>query len=113
MQDAAQQKAATLAGHHAALYRLLLAGAASDRLLPPGTEGAICRAEACYDGNAEATALLREMNLAAFRLRQSLLAGSDEDCRAQREALARLAAEWLYHAPLSHVAELLPAEGEA
>jgi hypothetical protein len=113
MQDAAQQSAAMRAGHHAALYHLLIAGAASARLLPPGTEGAIGRAEACYDGNAEATALLREINLATFRLRQSLLAGDGEACRAQRETLARLAAEWLYHAPLSHVAALLPPEGEA
>ena len=46
MQDAAQDHAAIRAGHHAALYHLLNAGAAADRLLPPGTEGAIGRAEA-------------------------------------------------------------------
>jgi hypothetical protein len=113
MQDAAQQKAATCAGHHAALYRLLLAGAAEDRLIPAGTEGAIGRAEAQYDGNADAIELLREMNLAVFRLRQSLLAGAEEECRALRETLSRLAGLWLYHAPLFHVAELLPAEGTA
>jgi hypothetical protein len=112
MQDAAQQRAATRAGHHAALYRLL-AGAAADRLLPPGTDGAIGRAQTHYDGNPEATALLREVNLAVFRLRQSLLAGAEAECRAQREALSRLAGLWLYHAPLFHVAELLPAEGMA
>jgi hypothetical protein len=112
MQDAAKQSAATRAGHHAALYRLLTAGAV-DRLLPPGTEGAIGRAQAHYGGNPEAEALLREMNLAVFRLRQSLLAGAEADCRTQREALSRLASLWLYHAPLLHVAELLPAEGIA
>jgi hypothetical protein len=101
------------AGHHAAVYRLVAAGAAADRLLPPGTEGAIGRAQAHYGGNAEAEALLCEMNLAVFRLRQFLLAGAEADCRAQRETLSRLAGLWLYHAPLFHVAELLPAEGIA
>jgi hypothetical protein len=113
MQHAAQQEAATRAGHHAALYRLLVAGAAGGRLIPAGTEGAIGRAEAQYDGNADATKLLREVNLAVFRLRQSLLAGDEADCRAQRETLSRLAEAWLYHAPLFHVAALLPPEGEA
>lgn len=113
MQDADQQRAATRAGHHAALYRLLQAGAAADRLLPPGTEGAIGRAQSLYDGNPEAAALLCEINVATFRLRQSLLAGDDADCRAQRETLSRLADQWLYHAPLFHVAELLPPEGIA
>ena len=113
MQDAAHQRAAMRAGHHAALYRLLLAGAASERLIPPGTEGAIGRAESCYDEDPRASALLREINVVVFRLRQSLLAGDQEDCGAQREMLARLAAEWLYHAPLSHVARLLPPEGYA
>jgi len=112
MQDAAQHDARR-AGHHAVLYRLLLAGAASDRLLPAGTEGAIGRAQACYDEDRAASALLREMNIAAFRLRQSLLAGDEADCRAQRELLGRLAGEWLYHAPLHHIAELLPSEGRA
>jgi hypothetical protein len=113
MQDADQQHAAIRAGHHAALYRLLMAGAAADRLLPPGTEGAIGRAQAHYDTDPEAAALLCEMNLAAFRLRQSLLIGAEEDIRAQREALSRLAGLWLYHAPLSHVAALMPAEAMA
>jgi hypothetical protein len=112
MQDAALQRAAIRAGHHAALYRLLVAGA-DDRLLPPGTDGAIGRAQVDYDGNAEASALLREINLAVFRLRQSLLAGVEADCRAQREALSRLADAWLFQAPLLHIAELLPAEGMA
>ena len=112
MQDNAQLSSVTLAGHHAALYHLLTTGAA-DRLLPRGTEGAIGRAQAHYDGHPEAEALLREMNLAVFRLRQSLRAGAEEEGRAQREALARLADAWLYHAPLFHVAELLPAEGIA
>jgi hypothetical protein len=113
MQDAARQYAAIRAGHHAALYRLLLDGAAEGRLLPPGTEGAIGRAEACYDGNPEATALLHEMNLAVFRLRQFRFTGDEAACRDQREALARLAGKWFYHAPLHHVAALLPPEGEA
>ena len=113
MQDAAQPPETMRAGRHAALYHLLLAGAAEDCPLPPGTEGAIGRAEACYDGNRDATALLREMNLAVFRLRQYRLAGAEAECRSQRETLARLAGEWLYHAPLHHVAELLPPEGEA
>ena len=113
MQDAAQQYAAIRAGHHAALYRLLRAGAASERLLPPGTEGAIGRAQASYAEDRKASALLREMNIAAFRLRQSLLAGDEEDCRAQRELLRRLADEWFYYAPLHHVADLLPPEGFA
>jgi hypothetical protein len=110
MQDAAQQRAATRAGHHAVLYRLLTAGECP---LPPGTEGAIGRAQSHYDCDPEAAALLREMNLAVFRLRQSLRAGDEADCRAQRETLSRLAAAWLYHAPLFHVAELMPSEGEA
>jgi hypothetical protein len=113
MQVSAQQSAAMRAGHHAALYRLLLVGAAEDRPIPPGTEGAIGRAELSYDGNAEATALLREMNLAVFRLRQFRLAADEAACRDQRETLARLAAEWLYQAPLHHVAALLLPEGEA
>jgi hypothetical protein len=112
MQDTSQQRAETLASHHAALYRLLSEGAA-DRLLPPGTEGAIGRAQVHYDGHKEAEALLGEISLAVFRLRRSLLAGDEADCRAQRDHLGRLAGEWLYHAPLHHVAELLPAEGEA
>jgi len=112
MQEAAQKEAVTLAGHHAALYHLLNAGAAQ-RLLPPGTEGAIGRAEAHYDGHPEAVALLHEMNLTIFRLRGSLRAGAEEECRTQRKALARLADAWLYHAPLFHIAELLPSEGEA
>jgi hypothetical protein len=112
MQDAAQQRAETLASHHAALYRLLNESVA-DRLLPPGTEGAIGRAQVHYDGHPEAEALLREMSVAVFRLRQSLLAGDEADCRAQRDHLARLAGEWLYHAPLHHIAELLPTEGIA
>ena len=112
MQDAARH-AAIRAGHHAALYRLLLAGAASERLIPAGTEGAIGRAETCYDEDPRASALLREINIVVFRLRQSLLAGDEDDCRAQRDMLGRLAGEWLYHAPLSHVARLLPPEGYA
>jgi hypothetical protein len=111
MQDAAYH-ATVRAGHHAALYHLLTAGAA-DRLLPPGTEGAIGRAQAHYDGHPEAEALLCEMNLAVLRLRQSLRAGAEAECEAQREALSRLAGLWLYHAPLFHVAELLPPEGMA
>jgi len=110
MQDADQQRAAMRAGHHATLYRLLQAGAASDRLLPPGTEGAIGRAQDHYDSDPEAAALLREMNLTAFRLRQALLIGAEEDISAQRAALSRLADSWLYHAPLFHVAALMPAE---
>jgi len=113
MQEAAHRDAAIRAGHHATLYRLLEAGAASARLLPPGMEGAIGRAEACYDDNGEAKALLAEMNVAVFRLRQALFAGAEADCRAQRESLARLAGQWLYQAPLHHIAALLPHEGEA
>jgi hypothetical protein len=113
MQDAAHQHAAIRAGHHAAVYRLITAGAAAERLVPPGTEGAIGRAQTCYEEDPEAAELLREMNLAVFRLRQSLLAGAEADCRAQREALARLACAWLYQAPLFHVAELFPSEGVA
>jgi hypothetical protein len=113
MQEAAQRAAAIRAGHHATLYRLLEAGAASERLLPPGMEGAIVRAQACYDDNVEAKTLLARMNVAIFRLRQALFTGAEADCRAQREALARLAGEWLYQAPLHHIADLLPPEGEA
>jgi hypothetical protein len=112
MQDAAHQRAAIRAGHHAALYRLLTA-AAADRLLPPGTDGAIGRAQVDYDGNSEASALLREINVAVFRLRQSLLAGAEAECQVQREALSLLADAWLFQAPLFHIAELLPAEGMA
>jgi hypothetical protein len=114
MQDAAQHRAAIRAGHHADVYRLLLsAGAGADRPLPSGTEGAIGRAQADYESNREAAALLCEINLAVFRLRQALLAGDEADCRAQRDALTRLAQAWLYHAPLHHVAALLAPEGEA
>ena len=112
MQEISQQGAETLASHHAVLYRLLSEGAA-DRLLPPGTEGAIGRAQVHYDGHKEAEALLDEMSVAVFRLRRSLLAGDEGDCCAQREHLGRLAGEWLYHAPLLHIAELLPPEGIA
>jgi hypothetical protein len=114
MQDAAHQRAAARAGHHAAVYHLIMAGAAAvDRPLPPGTEGAIGRAQTDYDEDLEAAALLREMNVAVFRLRQSILAGAEADIRAQRQALSRLAGAWLYHAPLFHVAALMPAEGTA
>ena len=113
MQDAAREDGSVRASHHAALYHLLRAGAASERLVPPGTEGAIGRAQLCYDADPHASALLREINLAVFRLRQYLLAGDEAACHAQREALACLAEAWLYHAPLHHVAALLPPEGEA
>jgi hypothetical protein len=115
MQDATiHQDAAIRAGHHAAVYcRLKAAAAAADRPLPRGTEGAIGRAQSDYHGDPEAAALLREINVAVFRLRQAILTGAEAETRAQRESLDRLAGAWLYHAPLHHVAELLPAEGAA
>jgi hypothetical protein len=114
MQDAAHQRAAARAGYHAAVYcRLKAAAAAGDHPLPRGTEGAIGRAQSDYHGDPEAAALLREINVAVFRLRQSILTGAEEAIRAQRETLDRLAGAWLYYAPLFHIAALLPAEGIA
>jgi hypothetical protein len=113
MHDQVHKHAAIRANRHAAVYHLLSVSAAQEGPLPLGTEGAIGRAQSDYDCESEAAALLREMNLAVFRLRQAQLAGADEDVRAQRAALGRLAEAWLYHATLLHIPELLPTEGEA
>ena len=61
----------------------------------------------------DAVALLEQMNIAMFGLRQALLAGDEPAYQAARAALKRLSGAWLYHAPLHKVADLLPAEGEA
>ena len=114
MQDAVQQLAAARAGHHAAVYcRLTAAATAADRPLPRGTEGAIGRAQSDYHGEPEAAALLREMNVAVFRLRHAILTRAEAETQVQRDTLGRLAGEWLYFAPLFKVAELLLAEGIA
>lgn len=108
--------AAARAGLHDAVQRTLAAEAASGARPPaPGTDGVIGRAQFHYDclGDCEAVALLEQMNLAIFRLRQALLAGAEADYQAQRRELKRLSGLWLYHAPLSRVAGLLPADGEA
>lgn len=113
MHDEAHRYAAIRANRHATVYQLLSVSAAQDGPLPLGTEGAIGRAQSHYECESEAAALLREMNLTVHRLRQSQLAGAEEDVRAQRAALGKLANAWLYHATLLHIPELLPAEGAA
>ena len=112
MHDEVHKHAAIRANRHATVYQLLSAGALQDGPLPLGTEGAIGRAQSDYECESEAAALLREMNLAVHRLRQSRLAGAEADVRAQRAALGRLADAWFYQATLLHIPELLPTEGE-
>ena len=112
--DASQpvdSRAAVRAAHHATVYHLLRAS--TGPLPPAGLDGAIGRAQLQYDCDEEPAALLAEMNLAIFRLRQALLAGAEDQCLAERAAIARLAEAWLYQAPLSHVAALFPDEGRA
>jgi hypothetical protein len=111
-----EQIAAARAGLHAVVHQVLAAEARSTRGPPgPGTDGLFGRAQFHYDvlGDGEAVALLEQMNVAMFRLRQALLAGDEAAYQAQRSALRKLSAAWLYHAPLHKVAALLPAEGEA
>jgi hypothetical protein len=108
--------AAARAQLHDKVHRVLAVEARSNVRPPaPGSDGALGRAQFHYDclGDDEAVALLEKMNVAMFRLRQSLLAGDDADYRAQRSALKGLSAAWLYQAPLHRVAELLPPEGQA
>jgi hypothetical protein len=108
--------AAARAGLHEAVHRVLATEAnAAKRPPAPGTDGVIGRAQFHYDclGDVEAVALLEQMNLAVFRLRQALLVGAEADYQAQRAELKRLSGLWLYHAPLDRVADFYPAEGEA
>ena len=104
------------ATHHAAVHRVLAAQAFSGERPPAkGTDGEILRAQSHYDtlGKAEVVSLLERMNVVVFRLRQALLAGDEADYRAQKDALAGMAEEWLYHAPLHQIEALMPVEGEA
>ena len=108
--------AAARAGLHEAVRRALAAEARPKQRPPaPGTDGILGRAQFHYDclGDDEAVGLLEQMNIAMFRLRQALLAGDEASYQAERAALRKLSAAWLYHAPLHRVAELLPPEGEA
>ena len=108
--------AAARAGLHDAVHRTLKTEAGSKQRPPaPGTDGVFGRAQFHYDclGDDEAVALLEQMNIAMFGLRQALLAGDEAAYRAARAALRRLAGAWLYHAPLHKVADLFPPEGEA
>lgn len=108
--------AAARAGLHDAVYRTLKTEACSKQRPPaPGADGLLGRAQFHYDilGDGEAVALLEQMNIAIFRLRQALLAGDEAAYQAQRSALKKLSGAWLYHAPLHTVAGLLPPEGEA
>ena len=104
------------AGLHEAVHRVLAVEArATQRPPAPGTDGLFGRAQFHYDclGDGEAVSMLEQMNIAMFRLRQALLAGDETAYQAQRAALKRLSGDWLYHAPLHKVADLLPPEGEA
>lgn len=105
--------AADRAQRHGAVYRALTG--ATDRTVAPGLEGAIGRAQVFYArlGDADALALLAAISLAVFRLRQALFAGDAEACAAQREILAAAARDWLYHAPLFSLPDLVGAEGSA
>jgi hypothetical protein len=108
--------AAARAGLHEAVHRTLNTETRSTQRPPaPGTDGVLGRAQFHYDclGDGDAVALLEQMNIAIFGLRQALLAGDEPAYQAARAALKRLSGAWLYHAPLHKVAELLPAEGEA
>ena len=108
--------AAARAGLHEAVHRTLATEARSTQRPPaPGTDGLLGRAQFHYDclGDGEAVALLEQMNIAMFRLRQALLAGDEAAYQAQRSALRKLSGAWLYHAPLHRVADFFPPEGEA
>jgi hypothetical protein len=108
--------AAARAGLHEAVHRALTTEACATQRPPaPGTDGVFGRAQFHYDclGDGDAVALLEQMNIAMFGLRQALLAGDEAAYQAARAALRRLSGAWLYQAPLHRVAELLPAEGEA
>jgi hypothetical protein len=113
MHDEVHRHAAIRANRHATVYQLLSASAVQHGPLPLGTEGAIGRAQSDYDCESEAAALLRDMNLTVYRLRQAQLAGAGEDVRTQRATLGKLADAWFYHATLLHIPELLPTEGAA
>ncbi|HYD12297.1 MAG TPA: hypothetical protein VEC11_05575 [Allosphingosinicella sp.] len=111
-----EEIAAARAGLHEAVHKVLATETRSTQRPPvAGTDGALGRAQFLYDclGDGDAVALLERMNMTMFRLRQALLAGDEADYQAQRAALKRLSAAWLYHAPLHKVADLLPPEGEA
>lgn len=111
-----EEIAATRAGLHEAVHRALAAEArATQRPPAPGTDGVFGRAQFHYDclGDGDAVALLEQMNIAMFRLRQALLAGDEATYQAQRSQLRKLSGAWLYQAPLHKVADLLPPEGEA
>lgn len=108
--------AAARAGLHEFVQKALTTEARSRQRPPaPGTDGIFGRAQFHYDclGDDEAVALLEQMNIAVFRLRQALLAGDEAVYQAQRAALRKLSGAWLYQAPLHKVAELFPPEGEA
>ena len=108
--------AAARAGLHEAVHKALATEARSKQRPPaPGTDGVFGRAQFHYDclGDEEAVALLEQMNIAMFRLRQALLAGDEATYQAQRSALRKLSGAWRYQAPLHRVAELYPPEGEA
>jgi hypothetical protein len=108
--------AAARAGLHDMVHRTLTIEACSKQRPPaPGSDGVLARAQFHYDclGDGDAVALLEQMNIAMFGLRQALLAGDEAAYQAARAALKRLSGAWLYHAPLHKVADLLPAEGEA
>jgi hypothetical protein len=108
--------AAARAGLHDAVHRALTTEARSKQRPPaPGTDGVFGRAQFHYDclGDDEAVALLEQMNIAMFRLRQALLAGDEASYQAQRSALRKLSGAWLYQAPLHKVADIFPSEGEA
>lgn len=104
------------AGLHDAVHRTLKTEACSKQRPPAaGTDGLLGRAQYHYDclGDGDAVALLEQMNIAMFRLRQALLAGDEAAYQAQRAQLRKLSGAWLYHAPLHKVADLLSPEGEA
>ncbi len=108
--------AAARARLHDSVHRTLAREARPTQRPPAaGADGILGRAQFHYDclGDGESVALLERMNVAMFRLRQALLAGDEAAYQAQRAELKRLAAAWLYQAPLHKVADLFPPEGEA
>lgn len=91
------------ASHQGAVYDSLNRSLAKDGgNVVPGTESVVartlfhCRAA----GDSDAVGRLERISVSVFGLQQALRSQSDEDYRARRRELARLAKEWLAAAPM-------------
>ncbi|MDQ8757813.1 hypothetical protein RCO27_16425 [Sphingosinicella sp. LHD-64] len=84
---------------HGALQRLLDSDA---RLLPPGTEGVIGRAQYHFAriGNQAAAARLESISIALFRLRWAHWTRREADLRDVGQELGALAEQWFLAAPM-------------